>query len=125
MRIDDMKSQFLIREAEQNLDDSASEHLIGTHAVCPGSPGLCFAAIQVLQDFLGNGSRCINDGADRFQLFALGMIFDVGHQGHLFSPILLRAPFLFLSYYRLVGAIRYTTIRSKVPAQNAFFMLYK
>jgi len=51
MRIDDMKGQFLIGEVEQNLDDSASQHLVGTHAVCTGSPGLCFASIQILQNF--------------------------------------------------------------------------
>jgi len=38
-----------------------------------------------------------------------------------FSRILLLAPFLLLLHYRLVGAFRYTTTRSKVPAQNALF----
>jgi hypothetical protein len=37
---------------------------------------------------VADGRICINDGADRFCLHALGMLESAGHQGHLSLPFL-------------------------------------
>lgn len=42
--------------------------------------------IQVLKNITANGSILIDDGADRLQFLALGMIKNVVHQRHLFLP---------------------------------------
>lgn len=87
MRIDDMKGQLLIGEVEKNFHDGTSQDLLSAHAVCTASPQLLFASVQILQNAFADGRFGINDGTDRLQLLVLGMIFDVGHQGHLFLPL--------------------------------------
>jgi len=49
-------------------------------------PGLHLVSIQILQNFFTDDRGGTNDGADHFQFSVPGMIFDVGHQRHLFLP---------------------------------------
>jgi hypothetical protein len=86
LRIDDVKSQLFIGEAVENFHDGTAHHLVGTHAVGTGMPQRCLVFIQILQNVFTDGRLRVNDGADRLQLLALGMIHDVGHQSHLFLP---------------------------------------
>ena len=86
LRIDNMKGQFLVCESKKNSDNGTSEHLIGAHTLCPStlSHGLAFA--QILQKTVTNDRVSIDDAADYFQLLALLMIKNMGHQGYLFLP---------------------------------------
>jgi len=63
-----------------------AQYLVGAHALGTGSLGHGFAFVQILQNIPTDGRVCINDAADYFQLLALRMIKNVGHQRHLFLP---------------------------------------
>jgi hypothetical protein len=78
---------------------------------------------------LADGRVCIDDAADHFQLLALGMIENVGHQRHLFWPFF--AHFVtgsfsvfvvFLIVWRLLIYYRAKRIAT---AKCAFFMSYR
>jgi hypothetical protein len=85
-RIDDVEGQVLISETEKRFDDDTSQHLVSTHTLGAGALGLGLTCVQVLQNILTDGRVCIDDATDDFQLLALGMIKNVGHQRHLFLP---------------------------------------
>jgi hypothetical protein len=86
LRINDMKGQLFISEIEEDFHDSATQNLLSAHSICPTSSRHHLAPVQVLQDKIVNGMLVVNDGADRFQFLALGVIHYVGHQGHLILP---------------------------------------
>jgi hypothetical protein len=71
-----MKGKFFVGEFEQDLDDGASQHLVGAHALCSGTLRLDFAGIQILQNMTGDGRALINDVADHLEFLVLGMVFN-------------------------------------------------
>ena len=83
LRIDNVKRKFFITETKQDLNDGATQHLIGTHAMSACAMRFHFAAIQVLKNKPAIGSILINDVADDLQLLALGVIKNVVHKRHV------------------------------------------
>ncbi|MFX0090964.1 MAG: hypothetical protein ACFFBD_04310 [Candidatus Hodarchaeota archaeon] len=129
LRVDDVKGQFFIRKAKKDFNDQTTQHLLGTHTLGAGTLGLGFTFVQVLQNIATDGRICINDAADYFKLFALGMIKYVGHQGHLFLPFF--AHFVTGSFsvfvVILIGCrlLIYYNKQRIATTKCAFFMIYK
>jgi hypothetical protein len=129
LRIDDVKGQLFVGETEQNFDDHAAQDLLGAHAFCTCALGLGFAPVQILKNMVTDDRICIDDGADYFQLPALGMIENVGHQWHLFLPFF--AHFVDSSFYVFVVLLNvwrlliYYKTKRIATAKCAFFIGYK
>jgi hypothetical protein len=118
----------LVGEAEKGFHNGASQHLIGTHAVGTLPVGDVFTPVQILKNTIADGRVGVNDGADDFQLFALGMVGYLGHQRHLFLPFF--AHFVigsFLAFVVILVVWRlsiYYNEKKKTTAKCAFFMYY-
>jgi hypothetical protein len=84
--------------------------------------------IQILKNTIADGRVGVNDGADDFQLFALGMVGYLGHQRYLFLPFF--AHFVigsFLAFVVILVVWRlsiYYNEKKKTTAKCAFFMYY-
>ena len=79
-----MKGQILIRKVEQGLNNGAAQHLLGTHAIGPFAMGNIFTLGKILKNPIADDRVGINDVADDFELFALGMVCYWVDQGHFF-----------------------------------------
>jgi len=125
-RVDDVEGQFLISETEKSFDYDASQHLVSTHALGASALGGGLAGVQVLQNILADGRVCSDDTADDFQLLALWMIKNVGHQRHLFLPFF--AHFVFSSFFVFVVILIswtlsiYYSIQKIATTKCAFFI---
>jgi hypothetical protein len=87
LRFNDMKGQLFICEPKKNFDNGTSQHPISAQALCSSTLNFGLAFVQTLQKTIADDTVCINDAADYFQLLALSMIKNMGHQGYLFLPI--------------------------------------
>ena len=129
LRVDDVKSQLLVSETEKDLDDNTAQHLFGTHALGAGTLGLGLALAEILQNIIADGRVCIDDAADHFQLFALGMIENVRHQGHLFLPFfahfVIRSFSVFVVIFDVWRLLIYYKTKRIATAKCAFFIGYK
>ena len=83
-----MESKVHIGKAEQNFHDGRTQHLIGTHTICPTPTGRRPICAEVLQHVLTNGRLTADDVADDFKLLGLGVITFGVHQRHLLLPLL-------------------------------------
>jgi hypothetical protein len=81
-----MKGQLLVGEAEKGFHNGASaapdRHSCRWHLAVSD----IFTPVQILKNTAADGRVGVNDVADGFQLFALGMVGYLGHQRHLFLP---------------------------------------
>jgi hypothetical protein len=126
--IDHMKGQLLIAQAEQNLYDGRAQHLIGTHAVGPDARLSAPEFTKVLKYALTHGRVTVNDAADRFELFGLGVIDFRGHQRHLLLPFFAHfavGPFRFFVVILVAWLFpTYYIEPKKATTKCAFFIYY-
>jgi hypothetical protein len=87
LRINDMNGQLFICVPNKIFDNGTSKHMISAHALCSSALSFGLAFVLTLQKTTADDTVGINDAADYFQLLALRMIKNMGHQGYLFSPI--------------------------------------
>jgi hypothetical protein len=129
LRVDDVKGQFFICESEKNFDDDTAQHLFGAHAFGASALGLELAPVQILQNMLADGRVGIDDTADHFQLLALGMIENVGHQRHLFWPFFAHFEVCSFSVFVVLlivwRLLIYYKTKRIATAKCAFFMSYR
>ncbi len=64
--IHDMESKRFVTEIEEGFYHSATQNLIGAHAICAGSLVHDFALIQILQNVLTDGRVAVDDAAVDF-----------------------------------------------------------
>jgi hypothetical protein len=128
VRIDDVKGQLFIRKTEKNFDHDTAQYLVSAHPFGTGTLGLRLSSVQVLQNATTDDRVFINDAADHFQLLALRVIKDVGHEGHLFLPVF--AHFVTASFFVFVVLLVvcmlsiYYIKQRNATTKCAFFMHY-
>jgi len=102
--IGNMKCQVLIGERVKTHNHRRPQHLIGTHAIGPGLSLDNLSLVEVLQNIITNSRRTIDDHADDFQLYLLGMSGSGLNQRHLFLVFFAHFVFdLFLTIVVFLG----------------------